>query len=223
MSNVNIETTRMLFCSRHWDGESYLLHIYTLTVFFCVILTITATLGNSLILFALHKDKSLHPPSKLLLRCLTVTDLCVGVIGQPTAITLLLSAINENWKLCRVAKYLAYVTTTISSGVSLATLTAIGVDRLLALLLGLRYRRVVTVKRVRTIIFLFWLKSSAVGFLYIWDDCLLYLKCCIGNVRGYNFYLFLRKNLSHYSTSTNTSTRYSWRSEWKYFAKYGAI
>ncbi|XP_020626984.1 melanocyte-stimulating hormone receptor-like [Orbicella faveolata] len=169
MPNFSRETTPMLFCSRHWDGESYLLHIYSSVVFFCVILTITATLGNSLILFALHKDKSLHPPSKLLLRCLTVTDLCVGVIGQPTAITLLLSAINENWKLCRVAKYLAYVTTTISSGVSLATLTAISVDRLLALLLGLRYRQVVTVKRVRTIIILFWLKSSAVGILYVWD------------------------------------------------------
>ena len=159
----------MLFCSQHWEGQSYLVHFYTFTVFFCVILTITATLGNSLILFALHKDKSLHPPSKLLLRCLTVTDLSVGVIGQPAAVTLLLSAINENWKLCRVAKYLAYVTTTICSGVSLSTLTAIGVDRLLALLLGLRYRQVVTVKRVRTIIFLFWLKSSVVGVLYVWD------------------------------------------------------
>ena len=99
MSNVNRETTRMFFCSRHWDGQSYLVHFYTFTVFFCVILTITATLGNSLILLALHKEESLHPPSKLLLRCLTVTDLSVGVIGQPAAITLLLSAINENWKL----------------------------------------------------------------------------------------------------------------------------
>ena len=169
MSNVNRETTRMFFCSPHREGESYLLNVYTFTVFFCVILTITATLGNSLILFALHKDKSLHPPSKLLLRCLTVTDLCVGVIGQPTTITLILSAVNENWKLCRVTKYLAYVTTTICSGVSLSTLTAIGVDRLLALLLGLRYRQVVTVKRVRTIIFLFWLKSSVVGVLYVWN------------------------------------------------------
>ena len=133
MSNVNRETTRMLFCSRHWEGQNYLLQFYTFTVFFGVLLTITATLGNSLILFALHKDKSLHPPSKLLLRCLTVTDLSVGVIGQPATITLLLSALNENWNLCRVAKYLAYVTTTISSGVSLATLTAIGVDRLLSL------------------------------------------------------------------------------------------
>lgn len=169
MSNVGRETTRMLFCSRHWDGVSYLLHFYTFAVFFYVLLTITATPGNSLILFALHKDKSLHPPSKLLLRCLTVTDLCVGVIGQPTAITLLLSVVNESWNLCRVTKYLTYVATTISSGVSLATLTAIGVDRLLALLLGLRYRQVVTVKRVRTTIFLFWLKSSAVGVLYVWD------------------------------------------------------
>ena len=169
MPNVSREFTPMLFCSRHWDYENYLPHVYSSIVFFYVILTITATLGNTLILFALHKDRSLHPPSKLLLRCLTVTDLSVGVIGQPAAIILLLSAINENWKLCRVAKYLAYVTTTISSGVSLATLTALRVDRLLALLLGLRYRQFVTVKRVRTIIFLFWLKSSAVGVLYVWD------------------------------------------------------
>ena len=42
-------------------------------------------------------------------------------------------------------------------------------DRLLALLLGLRYRQVVTVKRVRKIIFLYWLKSSVVGVLYVWD------------------------------------------------------
>ena len=121
MSNVNRETTRMFFCSPHREGGSYLLNVYTFSVFFCVILTITATLGNSVILFALHKDKSLHPPSKLFLRCLTVTDLSVGVIGQPRAITLLLSAMNQKLKLIgRVDKHLAYVTTTICSGVSLA-------------------------------------------------------------------------------------------------------
>jgi len=106
MPNVSRETTPMLFCSRHWDHENYLLQFYTFTVFFCVLLTITAILGNSLILFALHRDKSLHPLSKLLLRCLTITDLSVGVIGQSAAITLLLSVVNETWKICRVAKYL---------------------------------------------------------------------------------------------------------------------
>ena len=43
----------------------------------------TASLGNSLILIALHKVSSLYPPTKLLFRCLAVTDLCVGLISRP--------------------------------------------------------------------------------------------------------------------------------------------
>ena len=67
------------------------------TYFYKVIfLTLIATLGYSLILFALHKDSSLHPPSKLLLRYLTITDLCVGVIPQPSFITYILATLKEN-------------------------------------------------------------------------------------------------------------------------------
>ena len=52
---------------------------------FVVILNIflsitTALLKNSLILFALHKEFSLHPSSELLLRNLAITYLCVGLI-----------------------------------------------------------------------------------------------------------------------------------------------
>ena len=43
-------------------------------------LSITAFLGNTLILVALHKESSLHAPSKLLFRTLATTDLCVGII-----------------------------------------------------------------------------------------------------------------------------------------------
>ena len=43
-------------------------------------LSVTAFLGNTLILIALRKESSLHPPSKLLLRSLATTDLCVGLI-----------------------------------------------------------------------------------------------------------------------------------------------
>ena len=55
---------------------------HTLT-FQNIFLSITAFLGNTLILVALRKDSSLHPPSKLLYRCLATTDLCVGLIAQP--------------------------------------------------------------------------------------------------------------------------------------------
>ena len=48
-----------------------------------IFLSIFATLGNVLILVALRKVSSIHPPTKLLFRCLAVTDLCVGLLGQP--------------------------------------------------------------------------------------------------------------------------------------------
>ena len=38
-------------------------------------LSVTAFLGNALILIALHKESSLHPPSKLVLRSLVTTNL----------------------------------------------------------------------------------------------------------------------------------------------------
>ena len=44
-------------------------------------------------------------------------------------------------------------------GVSLLTLTAISLDRLLALLLGLRYRQVVTVKKTYIAVLAFWIVS----------------------------------------------------------------
>jgi len=46
-------------------------------------LSITTFLGNALIVIALHKESSLHPPSKLLLRCLATTNLCVVLISLP--------------------------------------------------------------------------------------------------------------------------------------------
>ena len=48
-----------------------------------IFLSITTFLGNALILVALHKASSVHPPTKLLFRCLAVTDLCVGLVTQP--------------------------------------------------------------------------------------------------------------------------------------------
>ena len=48
-----------------------------------ILLSIRTILGNSLILSALHKESSLHPPSKLLYRCLATTDLLVGLVNQP--------------------------------------------------------------------------------------------------------------------------------------------
>ena len=103
-----------------------------------ILLCITAFAGNSLILVALHKESSLHPPSKLLYRCLATTDLLVGLVAQPLHALSWMSVIQEQWILCRYARDAGYVTSYVLILVSLMTMTSIGVDRLLALLLGLR-------------------------------------------------------------------------------------
>ena len=129
-------------------------------------LSITATLGNVLILIALNKVTSICPPTKLLFRCLAVTDLCVGLVTQPLFTVKLLASLNDN-EYPYVAS-IEVISSQVLCGVSLLTSTAISVDRLLALSLGLRYRCVVTLRRVRALIISFWfLIGASVGCVFI--------------------------------------------------------
>ena len=163
MKNFTIEE---LYCSVEFTGE-----VHGELVFLSVIntfLSITAFLGNTLILVALHKDTSIHPPSKILYRNLAITDLCVGMIAEPLQVAYWISVVNKRWDIC----YYTYLTACFLSvtlcSVSLITLTAISVDRLLALLLGLRYRQVVTLKRTRLVAIGGWIVSivgSSISFL----------------------------------------------------------
>ena len=124
-----------------------------------IFLSILATLGNSLILVALHKVSSLRPPSKVLYRCLATTDLLIGFITQPLYATYWISLVHEHWSLCRYSLSATSVTGYVLCLVSLLTLTAISVDRLLALLLRLRYKEIVTLRLTYIILAIFWFIS----------------------------------------------------------------
>ena len=127
-------------------------------------LAIAASLGNALILLALHKVTSIYPPTKLFFRCLAVTDLCVGVVVQPLYVTIMLALFTKMDVNASNSVIEAYnVSAFILSSVSLLTSAAISVDRLLALLLGLRYRHVVTLRRVRVVIICLWFIGASLG------------------------------------------------------------
>ena len=128
-----------------------------------ILLSITATLGNSLILVALHKESSLHPPSKLLYRCLATTDLLVGLVNQPLYAAYWMSVVYEHWSFCRYARDATVISSHALCSVSLSTLTAISVDRLLALLLGLRYKEIVTLRRAYIILAIVWAVCLVAG------------------------------------------------------------
>ena len=61
------------------------------------------------------------------------TDLLVGLVSQPLASTYWMSVVHEHRSLCRHAMDAIYISSYALCGVSLLTLTAISVERLLAL------------------------------------------------------------------------------------------
>ena len=128
-----------------------------------ILLSITAFLGNALIIAALPKASFLHTPSKFLLGCLASTDLCVGLVAQPLYVIYLLS--SKCFKHCYYSFLLFISTCSIFCGVSLMTLTAISMDRLLAVLLGLRYRQVITLRRVWILEVTIWLLNTAIAVM----------------------------------------------------------
>ena len=117
-----------------------------------IVLSIMTSLGNVLILIALRKVTSIHPPTKLLFQCLAITDLGVGLISQPLMATLMLMADNIDIKISKICLKLLSSLSIPFCGVSVFASTALSVDRLLALFLGLRYRHVVTLKRARAVL-----------------------------------------------------------------------
>ena len=150
-----------LHCSAELTGgvHNQLIILSVLNIF----LSITAFL-------ALHKDRSLHPPTKLLFRSLAKTDLCVGIIVEPFRVTMWLSMVNERWNICRFTFAVGVIMGNFVCLVSLLTLSAISVDRLLALLLGLRYRQVVNLKRTYLAVIAFWVFSFVGSIVYLWNE-----------------------------------------------------
>ena len=133
-----------------------------------IFLSIATCLGNALILVSLKKVSSMYPPTKFFFIWLAATDLSVGFIVQPLYATILMSPLikmNKNviFIMIRVCDALGWM----FCGVSILTSTAISVDRLLALVLGLRYRQVVTLRRVRVVIVCCWFTNASLGLIRI--------------------------------------------------------
>ena len=170
------------------------LQIFRIIVFLVInaLLSIITSLGNTLILYALHKESALHPPSKFLFRCLALTDLLVGCISQPLFILYLVSLLtkHQEWRgdLCLYSATFNNITTNTLCLVSLLTSTAISIDRLLALNLGLRYRQVVTFKRTSLVLLFLWVVSiGSVSYSYPMLDynkveMFVAAAMCVGNL-----------------------------------------
>ena len=124
-------------------------------------LMLISILGNALVLAAILRTPAIRSTHMIMLCSLAFSDLLVGVIVQPIYIAQQLTKdryLNYVWKV--LGPFLC--------GVSLLTITAIAVDRSLALHYHMRYATLVTESRVKYVLIIIWLISLLVPFFYFW-------------------------------------------------------
>ena len=115
----------------------------------------------------------------------------MGLITQPLHAAFLASP--DDSKSCYYLSILFNFLGVIFGGVSLLTLIAISVDRLLALLSGLRYRQVVALRRAWIVVALFWLICLGVAIIFLFNFiritisiiCIAMLFCIVASLICY--------------------------------------
>ncbi len=151
----------------------------TLIIINCVfnaLLMLVSVTGNSLVLAAIIRTPSIRSTSMIMLCSLAVSDLLVGLIVQPLSIAKYLT--EDRFVSDHVANTIAFSL----CGVSLITITAISVDRFLALHYHMRYATLVTESRVRYVLVMIWLAGFGLSSSELWHDSALHLIAAVVTV-----------------------------------------
>ena len=144
--------------------------LYTFLGISSVVLAVFTVVGNLLVLDAMRKCQTLHPPTKALLINLAFSDLGVGIVVYPLFAAHWFAVVFNNIRVfCAVLD--PYVIAAYSMGsVSLYTMTAISLDKYYAFTLRLRYHQIVTFKRVVVVMGGCWIVGFIMPFLWLLSE-----------------------------------------------------
>ena len=121
---------------------------------------------NIVTIHAIRKTSSLPKTLRTLLLSLAVSDVGVGLLGQPIFVSMLVKWLQQNNPGCNTYKVF-FFTGHLFSSASFLGVVGVSLDRFLAIYLHLRYQELVTHKRVVVVVILIWVWSFA-SFLVMW-------------------------------------------------------
>ena len=153
---INLEKTEGVFITN------------ILTCILNSVFSLITCVGNFAVLHAIRKSRDLHSPSFILLSCLAASDLLVGAICQPVFVAQKIAEIVKNFGTYCMLYMMHFFSGWVTTGVSCLTIAAVSIDRLLALILHLRYDAVVTAPRVFQTTLCLWIFPTTVVTLRIW-------------------------------------------------------
>lgn len=170
--------------SHSQDGQSGFKNIVIINCIINAALLLISILGNGLVLTAVIRTPCIRTTSMKILSNLVFSDFLVGLITQPLYIA---KELTRDRCLDILWDTVAYS----FCGVSLLIITAISVDRFLALHLHMRYAAVITKSRINSAIAIIWLGNFVVAFLLLEQFCVSpYDRYCDRNLSD-NFYIFI--------------------------------
>ena len=149
----------------HLDQTRETLTTNTIVCFLNSVFSVATSIGNSVILHVIRKTQELHSPSFFLLFCLAASDLVVGLICQPSFVGFKLAELGNDFSVYCTLGLILGISSGTTSGVSLLILCAVSIDRLLAVILHLRYNTIVTVPRVFQTAVCLWVFSIIIVML----------------------------------------------------------
>ena len=140
---------------------------YVVNCIFNCFLCYNAIMLNIVTIHAIRKTCSLPKSLKTLLVSLAVSDVGVGLLGQPFYISLLVNGLQQENPDCNT-----YMVFDLMMGVfpiaSFLGVVAVSLDRFLAIQFHLRYHELVTYKRVVAVVISIWLTSLAFSLVTLW-------------------------------------------------------
>ena len=126
-----------------------------------IFITIPTIIGNTLVLLATWKERSLHQPNKYFIVCLAVADLLVGTLIGPARVYGLSAEAEARRDISvHVCRFMVWIDT-FALTASVYTLMFISFDRYIKISKPLQYRSRMTTSRSLKIIFIIWLVSIA--------------------------------------------------------------
>lgn len=138
-----------------------------------IVLALTSIIGNTLVLHAVWKTPTLRSPSMFLLCGLALSDLAVGAVAQPLFITNdLITLYRQSGAPIHMSLFLNIYNMLGFSlcGISLCTVAAISVDRLLAIQKSLLYPSIVTIPRVSRLLVVIWTACVILASTQFWHQ-----------------------------------------------------
>ncbi|XP_020892722.1 histamine H2 receptor-like [Exaiptasia diaphana] len=177
ISRCSTITTYFLHFSRNFSYDRYLLSVFAVNCFICLI----ASFSNFVIILTILKTKSLQTAPNILLLGLAVSDFFVGIITIPFFLIYKFSEYNRDVSSYCFSGIVYVYSAAILATISFLNLTAVTADRFFAIQLHLRYKQLITSKLYTKLLLLIWFTciTGVVMRMYLANNFYYLLVACV--------------------------------------------